>query len=400
MSSPPLALDTVLVRAPDITLTLGDDDLVRIRSNEGDLVVGRIAMTVIDAFIRPRTIADALVAISTNGTDTLVDAPAVVHQLVRAGVLAPPGSHPRERTPGFVRPSIHIDMLDDGARTSAFIDALRTLVTPDDIVIDIGTGTGVLATAAAIAGARRVYAVESTAIAEAAARVIDANGVADKVRVVREHSSNLTLPELGTILVTETIGNDPLDEHILEIVSDARRRLLAPRARVIPARIEIVAVVVEIPTTLFDRHVFTSSHVERYRAAYGIDFEPLLAHRLGRLQPISLATKEGCALKSIAASATLITLDLEGEISTSFSTKTSIALVADAARWGVFLAFRATLAPGIVLSTVPGEVSASSSWRYELWPALDYPEAPRGASFDVQLEYRRGRSSIAFERTS
>lgn len=400
MSSPPLAQDTVLVRAPDITLTLGDDDLVRIRCDEGDLLVGRVAMAVIDAFLRPRTVADALASISVSGPEAFIDASTVVLQLVRAGVLAPPGTHRRETARGFVQPSIHIDMLDDSARTSAFIDALRTLVTEDDVVVDIGTGTGVLATAAAFAGARRVYAVESTAIAEAATRVIAANGVADKVRVVREHSSNLTLPELGTVLVTETIGNDPLDEHILEIVSDAKRRLLAPGARIIPAKIEIVAIAVEIPTTLFDRHVFTGSHVERYRAAYGIDFEPLLSHRLGRLQPITVETRDACALPAVATSASLVTLDLEGEISTSFSTKTQIDLLADAARWGVFLAFRATLAPGIVLSTVPGEVSASNSWRYELWPALDHPDARRGSSFDVHLEYRRGRSSISFDRRS
>ncbi len=42
--------------------------------------------------------------------------------------------------------------------------------------LDIGTGSGVLAIAATRAGARRVYAVEASDIAEVAERVFAANG--------------------------------------------------------------------------------------------------------------------------------------------------------------------------------------------------------------------------------
>jgi predicted RNA methylase len=51
-------------------------------------------------------------------------------------------------------------MLRDQRRTKSFLEAVRNVVSPGDVVIDIGTGTGILAAAAAQAGARHVYAVE------------------------------------------------------------------------------------------------------------------------------------------------------------------------------------------------------------------------------------------------
>ena len=40
-------------------------------------------------------------------------------------------------------------MLDDRRRTEGFLAAIRQVVRPGDVVVDIGTGTTVLATAAA-----------------------------------------------------------------------------------------------------------------------------------------------------------------------------------------------------------------------------------------------------------
>ena len=73
-------------------------------------------------------------------------------------------------------------MLHDDRRTGDYLAALAEAVRPGDVVLDIGTGSGVLAIAAARAGARRVYAVEASDIAEVAERVFAANGVEDRSR--------------------------------------------------------------------------------------------------------------------------------------------------------------------------------------------------------------------------
>ena len=67
-------------------------------------------------------------------------------------------------------------MLHDERRTGDYLAALAAAVRSDDVVLDIGTGSGVLALAAARAGARRVYAVEASDIAEVAEKVSGSTG--------------------------------------------------------------------------------------------------------------------------------------------------------------------------------------------------------------------------------
>src|SRR3954454_16113224 len=79
---------------------------------------------------------------------------------------------------------LHGAMLDDRRRTRSFIAAIEAAVRPGDVVVEIGTGTGVLAVAAARAGARRVYALESANMAAWARRIFAANRVSDRATLV------------------------------------------------------------------------------------------------------------------------------------------------------------------------------------------------------------------------
>ena len=132
-------------------------------------------------------------------------------------------------------------MLHDDRRTGDYLAALAAAVRPGDVVLDIGTGSGVLAVAAARAGARRVYAVEATDIADVAERVFEVNGVQDRVTLVPGWSRQIELPEKADLLVAEVIGNEPFEEEILETTLDARRRLLKPGARLIPHALTLLA---------------------------------------------------------------------------------------------------------------------------------------------------------------
>lgn len=53
------------------------------------------------------------------------------------------------------------------------------------VVMDVGTGSGILAVWAAQAGAKRVYAIEYTDMAKHARRVVKANGVDHIVTVIQ-----------------------------------------------------------------------------------------------------------------------------------------------------------------------------------------------------------------------
>lgn len=70
-------------------------------------------------------------------------------------------------------------MLEDHKRTGAYHQAILNNRHCFDgkVVLDVGTGSGILAIFAAQAGAKKVYAVEATDMAKVAKRLVDSNNV-------------------------------------------------------------------------------------------------------------------------------------------------------------------------------------------------------------------------------
>ena len=73
---------------------------------------------------------------------------------------------------------IHAVMIQDKVRTATY--AQYILTTPelfrDAVVLDVGCGTGILSLFAARAGAKRVFSVDASDIAEKAEQIVKANG--------------------------------------------------------------------------------------------------------------------------------------------------------------------------------------------------------------------------------
>lgn len=135
--------------------------------------------------------------------------------------------------------------LSDEARVSAFAAALADIVKPSDVVLDLGSGTGILGLLACRAGASRVYAVDGGGMAELARAIARANGLDNRVRVVNGHSTQIDLPERADVLVTDQIGHFGFDAGIVGYVADAKRRLLKGDARLVPSRIDLWVAPVE-----------------------------------------------------------------------------------------------------------------------------------------------------------
>lgn len=130
-------------------------------------------------------------------------------------------------------------MLLDTARMDSFRRAIEATVKPGDVVIDIGCGTGVLSFMACEAGAKRVYAIEGGPVIEVAKELAIDNGFDDRIEFVTGASLEIGLPELGDVLITETLGNAGLDEGIMAWIADARDRLLHPNAVIMPQRLRM-----------------------------------------------------------------------------------------------------------------------------------------------------------------
>jgi SAM-dependent methyltransferase len=104
-----------------------------------------------------------------------------------------------------------------------------------DVVVDIGAGTGLLSFFAVQAGARHVYAIEKSGIAQVAAELVEANRFRDRITLIRENSKKVRLPERCDVLITETLSCFCFDdEDIIESIADARERFLKPGGLIIP----------------------------------------------------------------------------------------------------------------------------------------------------------------------
>ena len=141
----------------------------------------------------------------------------------------------------YVRPSIHQAMLEDGPRSEGFLTAIRQVVGPNDIVLDIGSGSGVLAMSAARAGAKKVYAIEASELAPVTKQIVADNGLAGAIEVIEGLSFDIDLPQRATVLVSEMLGHIGIDEAILATFRDARKRLLTEDAKLIPSDVTLLA---------------------------------------------------------------------------------------------------------------------------------------------------------------
>jgi len=340
-------------------------------------------------FAEPRTLREVLQSVPVHGATEWAERSGTRLALVGAGALvSPAASDPLRR--GFADPAEHARMLDDRERVEAYVAALRAVVRPDDVVLDLGTGTGILAVAAARAGARRVFAIEESSIADVAEDVFARNDVGGRITLVRGHSTGVSLPERATVLVTETLGTDPLREGLLIYLEDARRRLLVPGGRIIPARLQIIAQLVDVA----GRNVASLDEraVETWRARYGIDLGAL--HERHRAASARWTEPAGVIARLPRCSAPFVVedLDLQAETASSSQIEQQVEVTSSAERVAVALGFRALLAPNVHLDVGP-QGSATSHWGAQ----IETPPARRGAMAGqrIGVGHRRDRSGCA-----
>jgi Tfp pilus assembly protein PilF/16S rRNA G966 N2-methylase RsmD len=147
-----------------------------------------------------------------------------------------------------VAPHWHFPMMADARRNAAYAEALRRAA-PGRRVLDIGTGSGLLAMLAVSSGAASVTACEmQPVIAGLAEEIVRRNGLAERIAVHAKKSDQLEIgrdmEQLAEVLVTETFASGLVSEGVLPTLEDAHRRLLTPEAIVIPMRAAAVGYLV------------------------------------------------------------------------------------------------------------------------------------------------------------
>jgi SAM-dependent methyltransferase len=148
----------------------------------------------------------------------------------------------------YVTVSSHRMMALDAVRNDAYAHALKQVIRPGSIVLDLGAGTGIHGLMAARLGARRVSLVEQEDIIAIADENIRANGLQDVVRTIHGRIEDVQLPEPVDVIVSVLTGNFLLTEDLLPSLLYARDRFLKPGGTLIPSEATMVIVPVSAPS--------------------------------------------------------------------------------------------------------------------------------------------------------
>ena len=143
-------------------------------------------------------------------------------------------------------------MLADSVRNKAYLRAIQKAVDASSRVLDIGTGTSLLALIAVRAGAAKVVACEiSKPIAEAAQQIVRDNGYLDKITVIKKKSTQRILGsdicEPANLLIFEIFDAGLLEEGLLPSLRHVFWSLVTPDVRLIPQAAAIYGMLIETP---------------------------------------------------------------------------------------------------------------------------------------------------------
>jgi len=268
-------------------------------------------------------------------------------------------------------------MIADTVRTGAYAEALRSVVRPDSVVVDLGTGPGIFALLACAYGARRVYAIESDPIIDVAKRMAADNGFAGRIEFVEDVSTRVNLPERADVIVSDL----PACSHI-DVILDARRRFLAPGGTMIPQRDMLWAVLVEAPEA-YDRVVGPWC-----AGMLGVDMRAALSLATERVENAWIASDQMLVEPRRLAALDYQTAD-DLRVSALFDWTVQRAGTAH----GISIWFEVTMTGGIGFSNAPGS-TATSFLNRNLFLPLKQPILVRaGDRLDVHVSAGRAGAS-------
>ncbi len=297
---------------------------------------------------------------------------------------------------GTIQPSHlqrHRAMLVDQVRVAAFDRAIRAVVKPGDVVVDVGSGTGILSLLALRAGASFVHAIEQGPIGGLIRPLAVANGFADRVEVHRAWSQRVELDTKVDVVIGELIGHLGVDEGIIGIFADLRARFLEPGGIVLPTLLEVWAA----PTSLAGPRENEIAPWERPIA--GLDFSLVAPEARSHVHLANVSTAE-----LLAPGARMFAADLTRETSTYQQGESQFIIEREGTFEGVGVWFRSELAPDVWIDNAPE--STATHWYHGFLAIRPEPVLPRdvvvlrlstndGVAWSWSGEVRRGSERVA-----
>eukprot|EP00037_Helgoeca_nana_P037684 m.17094 g.17094 ORF g.17094 m.17094 type:complete len:346 (-) comp9220_c1_seq1:162-1199(-) len=209
-------------------------------------------------------------------TDTAMDGAGAAAEAAGEGTLTSKDYY----FDSYAHYGIHEEMLKDEVRTLTYRAAImqnRDLF-KGKVVLDVGCGTGILSMFAARAGAKHVYGVDFSSIIEQARQIVNDNGLADQVTLIRGKCEEVELPVPKVdIIISEWMGYALLYESMLPSVLFARDKWLVEGGLMLPDRTTMIVSAIE-------DHKFKEEKINWWEDVYGFNMSCI--KELATLEPL------------------------------------------------------------------------------------------------------------------
>jgi protein arginine N-methyltransferase 1 len=160
-------------------------------------------------------------------------------------------------------------MLNDEIRMTAYKNAIQEVVKPGMVVLDLGTGTGILGLWALQAGAKHLYAIDiNSEILSIAVQTFEQGNFSGKYEVLNGISYDINIPTKVDLIISEIMGNIADNEDFIPILTDARHRFLKKEGRMLPSKVCSKLVPV---SSLKAHQQVQSKKAKRINASYSLD---------------------------------------------------------------------------------------------------------------------------------
>lgn len=281
-------------------------------------------------------------------------------------------------------PRWHFSMLNDLERNDAFATALERVLPRGAHVLDIGSGTGLLAMMAAKAGAASVTTCEqSPMLAEMATQIVAQHGLSDVITVVAKRSDELVmgvdLPRRADVIVSEIVDCGLIGEGVLPTVAHAREHLLAPGGTLLPESARVFG-------ALLDSAAVDGLNRVRYAGGFNVGLLNGLATP-GHF-PVRLPTWPH---RMVSETHELCAFDFASGPMSDGANAIEMPVTETGTAHGLAVWFEMALGGGVVLRNSPD--NAASHWMQAFVPFGEPVAVTEGDEVLIDFQWQRGRLS-------